>query len=92
MRGGKEYDFNMETNENKKKLPSKMRLTLGVVVGAYLLYLAYGLFENLGSHAGGEKLLFGAFACVFAIAGAVLTAYAARALMKGEYDKGEAEE
>lgn len=80
---------NMDNNENKKKLPNKMRLTLGVVVGAYLLYLAYGLFENLGNHAGTEQLLFGACACVFAAVGSGLAAYAARALIRGEYDKGE---
>lgn len=81
----------MDNNETKKRLPDKMRLTLGIVIGVYLLYLAYGLFENLGNHAGTEQLLFGACACVFAAAGAVLTAYAARALAKGEYDKGEAD-
>lgn len=80
---------NKEKNENKKQQPTKMRLSLGIVVGVYLLYLAYGLFGNLGNYEGTEKLFFAAFTCIFAIAGGILVFFAGKKLAKGEYDKGD---
>lgn len=82
----------MESNENKKKQPTKMRLSLGIVIGLYLLYLAYGLFENLGNYEGTEKLFFTAFTCIFAIAGGILVVFTGKKLAKGEYDKGDLSE
>ena len=92
----REKEENMEETiketQPAKKLPNKMRLSLGMVVGAYLLYLAYGLFENLGNYEGTEKLFFGIFTFVFFAAGGVLVAFTVRALAKGEYDKGDLSE
>ena len=92
----REKEENMEETiketQPAKKLPNKMRLSLGMVVGAYLLYLAYGLFENLGNYEGTEKLFFSVFTFVFFAAGGVLVAFTARAFAKGEYDKGDLSE
>lgn len=82
----------IEETQSAKKLPNKMRLSVGMVVGVYLLYLAYGLFENLGNYEGTEKLFFGVFTVVFFAAGGVLVAFTARAIAKGEYDKGDLSE
>lgn len=78
-------------------LPTKVVLTIRVLVGAYLLYTAYSLIGGVVNGEGRDKYFFAAFIVFFAAAGIILMILSGRDLMRGKYaggamDPGEAEE
>ena len=67
----------------------KTRTVLYTVAGLYLVYLAYGLSQDLGTVAGGEKLLIGAFMVTFVVAGVGLVIWGVRKGMAQAQEAGE---
>jgi len=80
-------------NDSKKKngLPSQASLTFRIVVGAYLLYLAYTLGGNLPGYEGRDFIVFVIATIVFVIAGILIIANAIKTLKSGEYLNGPAD-
>ena len=70
----------------------KTRTVLYTVAGLYLVYLAYGLSQDLGTVAGGEKLLIGAFMVAFVVAGVGLVIWGVRKGMAQEAGEETQEE
>ena len=66
--------------------PNKAVLTIRAIVGAYLLYLDYQMFEGMMEKQGMEKIAMIAVMAVFAIAAVVLIVLSARGLMKSDGD------
>lgn len=66
-------------------LPTKTTLVIRILVGVYLLYTSYSLKGALAAHAGGELCFFLFFTAAFALAGAALIFFPARALVRGNY-------
>lgn len=77
-----------EENNTNKYLPTKISLTVRILVGVYLLYTAYSLTGAIGTHTGGELLFFIFFTAAFAVIGAALILLSGRALIKGKYAGG----
>lgn len=83
----------MEQNNGKKKkptgqLPTKLTLTIRLLVGAYLLYTAYGLFPGATSSTQEDHLFLAVFMVLFAVIGVLLLAISGRALLQGRYVDG----
>lgn len=80
-------------NEKKKiptkQLPTKLTLTIRLLVGAYLLYTAYGLFPGATSPTEENHLFLAVFMIVFAVIGVLLLVVPGRALLQGRYVGGE---
>lgn len=76
-------------NTNKKTLPAKFTLTVRTLVGAYLLYVSYGLYGNLGKYTGNEKIAFLIFMILFIIVGCLLIGISGIAYMRGAYIGGK---
>lgn len=86
-----------ETDQKGRVLPTKVVLTIRVLVGAYLLYTAYSLIGGVTGGEGRDKYFFAAFIVFFTVAGIILMIFSGRDLMRGKYaggamDPGEAEE
>lgn len=84
----------MEQNNEKKKiptkqLPTKLTLTIRLLVGAYLLYTAYGLFPGATSATEENHLLLAVFMVLFAVIGVLLLVVSGRSLLQGRYADGE---
>lgn len=77
-----------ENEKEKNYLPTKVTLTIRVLVGGYLLYTAYSLIDALKSNTGQQKLFFGAFLVLFTVAGGFLVIQGVRALAAGKYAGG----
>ena len=58
-------------------------LTVRLIVGAYLFYIDYQLFDEVMEKEGTDRIVMIAFMIFFAIAGAVLIVMSARALLGG---------
>lgn len=86
--GQKEKDMVRENGQNGRALPTKVMLTIRVLVGAYLLYTAYSLIGGVVGGEGRDKYFFGAFIVFFTIAGIFLMIYAGRDLLRGKYIGG----
>ena len=80
-------------NEKKKiptkQLPTKLTLTIRLLVGAYLLYTAYGLFPGATSPTEENHLFLAFFMVVFAVIGVMLLVVSGRSLLQGRYVDGE---
>lgn len=80
-------------NEKKKiptkQLPTKLTLTIRLLVGVYLLYTAYGLYPGATSSVEENHLLLAFFMVFFAVIGVLLMALSGRALLQGRYVGGE---
>lgn len=77
--------------DNKKRrrgLPTQMNLIVHILAGAYLLYLAYSIFNSSGEMNGVVNII---FSLIFCVVGAVLIISAARSLQRGEYVGGAAD-
>ena len=80
-------------NEKKKiptkQLPTKLTLTIRILVGAYLMYTAYGLFPGATSPTEENHLFLAFFMVVFAVIGVMLLVVSGRSLLQGRYVDGE---
>ncbi len=72
---------------NGSKLPTKGMLTIRVVVGGYLMYLAYSLFTDSGSSMPRWQIV--AFSAFFVIAGAAIIGLTAYLYFNGMYEGGK---
>ena len=80
----------MEQNQKKSSnLPPMFSLSVRILVAAYVLYLAYGLFQNLGSYEGSRKYVFLFTAVVFTVISCVLLFFSIKAYIKGAYVGGK---
>lgn len=78
-------------NENKQErvLPTKMALSIRILVAAYVLYLAYGLFEGLGKHEGTERIIFLIAAVIFTLFSCIILIFTGKAYVTGAYVGGK---
>lgn len=72
----------------KVKLPTKVTLTIRVLVGGYLLYTAYSLIDAFKTNTGKEQLFFGVFMLLFVVCGIFLVVHGVRGLINGKYIGG----
>lgn len=81
----------MDNNENKTKryLPNQSMLTIRIVVGGYLVYLAYDIVSTEALAVPRIGIIL--FSILFAVAGAVLVITNIRSFIKGEYIGGKAD-
>jgi len=82
--------------KNNHKGPTQMNLYLRIVVGGYLVYLAYDIFKLRDTQAA-EYWVMMLFVLLFTVAGAVFAAISIKSLIKKEYydpnnDSGESEQ
>ncbi|WP_099469768.1 hypothetical protein [Konateibacter massiliensis] len=77
----------------KKGTSTITSLGLRILVGGYLVYLAFTLIPSIQEAAGTSEMYFWiAVVAVFGLIGAVVVIFSAKSLIKGEYDKGPQEE
>jgi hypothetical protein len=73
----------------KKKSLTATSLGLRIVVGGYILYLAYSLIPTIQNAPDLKELIFFIIVVtLFTCAGVGFIAFSLKALIKGEYDKG----
>lgn len=73
----------------KNKSLTATSLGFRIVIGGYLIYLAYKLIPSFQAATKMQNMiLFGSAIVLFLGVGAVLTFFSVKALIKGEYDKG----
>jgi hypothetical protein len=80
---------NADTKEDtsKKSYPTQTLLAIRVLIGGYVLYLAYGLFTSKDEL---TPLMWGA-AIVFIVAGVALIVLSVKRFICGEYEGGKDE-
>lgn len=80
----------MQSRDGKKprQLPSKMQLTVWLLVGGYLLYTVWSVKDTLFTHTGGERYLMIGFLVLFLAAGTFLVLKGAHGLLTGRYIGG----
>lgn len=80
----------MDTKKGGSPKPAQTTVILRLAAGGYLVYLAWGIFQELRKYpkplVGGNLLMIGA-AVLFAVVGAVLAGWSLVKLIKGEYMK-----
>ena len=81
---------NSENNnkKNNRRLPGRTNLVIHIVLGVYLLYLAYSIFNNPGE---ANRAVIMIFPVLFCIIGAGLIFSSLRSLQRGEYEGGAAD-
>lgn len=73
--------------DSASQKPAQITVILRLAAGVYLVYLAYGLFQEYLKPVGGGELLQIGAAVLFAVFGAVLAAWSLKKFIKGEYIK-----
>jgi len=81
----------MDNNEKKTKryLPNQSMLTIRVVVGGYLVYLAYDIVSTEALTVPRIGIIL--FSILFAVAGLFIVIATIRSFIKGEYIGGKAD-
>lgn len=74
----------MKMGKNKHKGPTQMNLYLRIVVGGYLVYLAYDLFKLQDVQAPDYWVMM-LFVLLFVVIGAILVIFSLKGLIKKEY-------
>lgn len=80
----------MKDNSKKNKqsyLPSQTMLLIRMVLGGYLLFLAYDIVGT--ELLSGRRVVIIALCVIFVISGIILTSISIRSLIKGEYIGGK---
>jgi hypothetical protein len=73
----------------KKKSLTSTSLGLRIVMGGYLLYLAYSLIPSIRTAVDTKEFIFWiVMVTLFFGVGSVIVFFSLKALIKGEYDKG----
>lgn len=78
--------------DKKRNRPTKVKLTLRILVSFYLLYLVWQLRGAPASHTGTERLLFLAAMALFTVTAVLLGGFSLRAYLRGDYEHPEDEE
>ena len=76
------------SNDQKRTNTPKSSLVIRIVVGMYLIYLAYQLFMGLNSAGGAPVAVAVGAGLLFAVCGVVLVFVSGRAFLKGDYQRG----
>ncbi|WMC94262.1 hypothetical protein [Kineothrix sp. MB12-C1] len=69
-------------------LPTKLSLTIRLMVAAYLLYIVYSLRDVTQKYSGSELVFFLVAIAAFVVIGVLLIIHSARALAMGKYVGG----
>lgn len=77
-----------ENNKRTGRIPTKAMLTMRLVIGAYLIYLAYGLGKSVYGHTADSPLAMVVFAVLFTVGGIWIIWMSVRDLMNGNYSEG----
>ena len=77
----------MEKNKKKPLLP-KSSLIIRLVIGMYLIYLAYELFMGLNAADGAPTMVSVGAAVLFLICGFILVFFSGKDFLKGNYQGG----
>jgi hypothetical protein len=80
--------FSMMTMENNKDIYKKttaMHLYLRIMIGGFLIYLAYSLGIDLKNVAGSELMILGSATVLFSVAGVVIAGWSLYRLVKKDY-------
>lgn len=73
----------------KKKKLTPTSLGIRILIGGYLVYLAYTLIPAIQQAPDTKELIFWvAIVAIFSLAGGLIAIFSAKDLLKGEYDKG----
>lgn len=75
----------MENNKDILKKTTAMNLYFRIVVGGFLVYLAYTLGIDLKNTAGNDTIIFGAATVLFAIFGVGIAGWSFYRLIRKEY-------
>lgn len=77
----------------KKKILTPTSLGIRILIGGYLLYLAYTLIPAIQQAPDTKELVFWvAIVAVFSLVGGLAVIFSAKSLLKGEFDKGDTNE
>lgn len=71
--------------EKKVSRPPQITVVLRLVAGVYLMYLSYGLLQDFLVPAGSRKMLQGICMILFFAAGAVISIWSGKKLLRGEF-------
>jgi len=69
----------------KVRYTTKMNLYLRILVAAYIVYLAYGIFPGIQEAVGNEKILMIVAFVFLVFAGITIIVFAVKGLIKKEY-------
>ncbi len=75
----------MDNKNDMLKKTTAMNLYLRIMVGGFLVYLAYTLGIDLGNTTGKDMLIFGGATILFALAGTVIVVWSIYRLIKKDY-------
>ncbi len=75
----------MDNKNNVLKKTTAMNLYLRIIVGGFLVYLAYTLAIDLGNTSGNDTIIFAVAAGVFTLAGIGVVIWSIYRLMKKDY-------
>lgn len=84
------FGLGKKDDQNKNQLPTSLMLMMRIIVGLYLAYLAYSLFEDKGpSDIPRQGIV--AIAALFIVAGGIIIFFAVRDLLNGNFQGGSAD-
>lgn len=75
----------MENNKDILKKTTAMNLYLRIFIGGFLIYLSYMLGADLGNITGNDKIIIGAAAVLFVVAGVIIVGWSVYRLVKKDY-------
>ncbi len=74
----------MGLRDNNRGLPDRAVLTIRLIIGGYLLYIDYQIFDDVMQRQGISKYVMIAFMVLFALAGSILIVLSIRGLFRSE--------
>ncbi len=74
----------MGPGDNNRGLPDRAVLTIRLIIGGYLLYIDYQIFDDVMRRQGISKYVMIGFMVLFALAGSVLIVLSIRGLFRSE--------
>ena len=75
----------MENKNDILKKTTAMNLYLRIMIGGFLVYLAYTLGIDLKNTTGNDTIIFGAATILFALAGVIVAGWSLYRLIKKDY-------
>ena len=75
----------MENKNDILKKTTAMNLYLRIMIGGFLVYLAYTLGIDLKNTTGNDTIIFGAATILFSLAGVVIVGWSLYRLIKKDY-------
>ncbi len=82
----------MGQNDNNRGLPDRAVLTIRLIIGGYLLYIDYQIFDDVMRRQGISKYVMIAFMILFALAGSILIVLSIKGLFRSEEPGQKTEE